>query len=433
MTTRSDDRRAAFRNFFSQGRRRWVLAGLLAVAAAGGAYWHYGASPDIGKAAQGAPGSGRGPGGPGGPGGRPTPVQAKPVRSGELHVFLSALGTVTPINTVTVRSRVDGELLRLPFKEGQMVKAGDQIAEIDPRPYQVQLTQAEGQLAKDQALLANARVDLARYKTLIEQDSISKQQVDTQEALVRQYAGTVKSDEGQVASAKLQLSYTRITAPVSGRIGLRQVSPGNIVHASDANGLVIINQIQPIHVLFALPEDNLPAVQTALHSGAPVLVEAWDRAQKNLLATGRLFTLDNQIDTATGTVKLKAEFANAKDELFPNQFVNIRVLVETRPDALLMPTAAVQRGSQGTFVFLVHDDNTVTPKPVKLGPVDGEAVAVEHGLSAGDKVVVDGTDRLRDGAKVEVIEPTVPKGKPSNGNRGNRRQGGQGGGRPPAP
>lgn len=438
MTTRLDDRRAAVRTFFTQGRRRWMLAAALVAAAAGVAYWQYGPSgPGLPGSGGGAPGGMRAPGGPG-MNGRPTPVQAKAVRSGELRVFLTALGTVTPVNSVTVRSRVDGELLKFHFQEGQMVKAGALLAEIDPRAYQVQQTQAEGQLAKDQALLANARIDLARYQTLLEQDSIAKQQVDTQAALVRQYAGTVKSDEGQVANARLQLSYTRITAPVSGRVGLRQVTPGNIVHASDATGLVIINQIQPIQALFALPEDNLPAVQKALRSGSTVLVEAWDRAQKNKLATGRLLTLDNQIDTTTGTVKLKAEFANdgkdGTEELFPNQFVNIRLLAETRPDALLLPTAAVLRGSQGTFVFIVRDDGTVTPRPVKLGPVDGEVVAVESGLTAGDKVVVDGTDRLRDGAKVEVVEPTIPAAKKSGGPRkGEQRRGGPGGGRPPAP
>lgn len=351
------------------------------------------------------------------------PVVAAPVRQGSIDVYLSALGTVTPRNMVTVRSRVDGQLMQVNFREGQLVKAGDLLAQIDPRPFEVQLTQAQGQLAKDQALLKNAQLDLERYRTLLAQDSISKQQVDTQESLVRQDEGTVKADQGQVDNAKLQLTYSRVTAPISGVVGLRQVDPGNIIHATDANGLVVITQLQPITVIFPIPEDNLPQVASRLKSGTPVEVEAWDRAQKTKLATGKLLTLDNQIDTTTGTIKVRAEFANDDSALFPNQFVNVRLAAETRTNATLVPSAAVLRGSPGTFVYKVKDDKTVTVTPVKLGPVQGETTAIENGVSPGDLVVVDGTDKLREGAKVELITPdarNAPAAAPAlpNGRRG---------------
>ena len=362
---------------------------------------------------------------------RALPVVAAPVRQGSIDVYLSALGTVTPRNMVTVRSRVDGQLMQVNFREGQVVKAGELLAQIDPRPFEVQLTQAAGQLAKDQALLKNAQLDLERYRTLLAQDSISKQQVDTQESLVRQYEGTVKADQGQVDNAKLQLTYSRITAPISGVVGLRQVDPGNIVHASDTNGLVVITQLQPITVLFPIPEDNLPRVASRLKSGTPVDVEAWDRAQKTKLATGRLLTIDNQIDTTTGTIKLRAEFANDDGALFPNQFVNVRLAAETLTDATLVPSAAVLRGSPGTFVYRVKDDKTtgqttdktVTVTPVKLGPVQGETTVIESGVSPGEQVVVDGTDKLREGAKVELITPesrnaSAPAPARANGKRG---------------
>jgi membrane fusion protein, multidrug efflux system len=339
------------------------------------------------------------------PNAKALPVVAAQARQGSIDVYLSALGTVTPRNMVTVRSRVDGQLMRVAFREGQLVKTGDLLAEIDPRPFEVQLTQAQGQLAKDQALLKNAQLDLERYRTLLSQDSISKQQVDTQESLVRQYEGTVKADQGQVDNAKLQLVYSRITAPISGVVGLRQVDPGNIIHASDTNGLVVITQLQPITVIFPIPEDNLPQVAARLRSSTPVAVDAWDRAQKTKLATGKLLTLDNQIDTTTGTIKLRAEFANDDGALFPNQFVNVRLASETRTGATLVPSAAVLRGSPGTFVYLVKDDKSVTVAPVKLGPVQGETTAIESGIAPGDMVVVDGTDKLREGAKVELIMP----------------------------
>jgi multidrug efflux system membrane fusion protein len=367
------------------------------------------------------------------PSARALPVVAAPERQGSIDVYLNALGTVTPRNVVTVRSRVDGQLMQVAFREGQLVKAGELLAEIDPRPFQVQLTQAEGQLAKDQALLKNAQLDLERYRTLLSQDSISKQQVDTQESLVRQYEGTVKADQGQVDNARLQLTYSRITAPISGVVGLRQVDPGNIIHASDTNGLVVITQLQPMTVIFPIPEDSLPQVMARLKSGTPVVVEAWDRGQKMKLAAGKLLTIDNQIDTTTGTIKLRAEFPNDDGALFPNQFVNIRMAAETRAGATLVPSAAVLRGAPGTFVYLVKDDKTVTVVPVKLGPVQGETSAVESGLSPGDMVVVDGTDKLREGAKVDLVTPesrAAPQPAPArtNGKRGDGSPQGKKGG-----
>src|SRR6266540_363774 len=288
------------------------------------------------------------------PNARPLPVVAAPARKGNIDVHIDALGTVTPRNMVVVHSRVDGQLMSVAFREGQTVKAGDLLAQIDPRPFEVQLTQALGQMARDQAQLKNAKVDLERYRTLLAQDSISKQQVDTQESLVRQYQGAIEADQGQIDNAKLQLTYSRITAPITGRVGLRQVDPGNMIHASDQNGLVVITQLTPITVVFTLPEDSVPRVMKRLAAGEAITVDAFDRDGKVKLATGKLITVDNQIDTATGTVKLKAEFPNTDSALFPNQFVNARMGLETRPDATLVPTAAIQRGAPGTFVFVVN-------------------------------------------------------------------------------
>jgi multidrug efflux system membrane fusion protein len=369
------------------------------------------------------------------PNARPLPVVAAPARKGNIDVRIDALGTVTPRNMVVVHSRVDGQLMSVAFREGQTVKAGDLLAQIDPRPFEVQLTQANGQMARDQALLRNAQIDLERYRTLLTQDSISKQQVDTQEALVRQYQGAVQSDQGAIDNAKLQITYSRITAPISGRVGLRQVDPGNMVHASDSNGLVTITQVQPITVIYPVPEDNVPRIVKRMQSGQEVAVEAFDRSGKNKLATGRLLTFDNQIDTATGTVKLKAEFPNQDAALFPNQFVNVRMAVETRQDVTLAPTAAIQRGAPGTFVFLVKQDQSVAMTPVKLGATEGENAEVQSGLEPGNLVVVDGADKLRDGSKVELVDPaarragqaTPPKGPPGAdkaGDQGRRRKGG---------
>ena len=294
--------------------------------------------------------------------------------------------------------------MEVHFLEGQSVKRGDLLATIDPRPFQVQLTQAEGQMARDQEILKNARLDNQRYKQLWEQDSIPKQQVDTQEALVRQYEGAVKIDQGQIDSANLQLTYSRITAPVSGRVGLRQVDPGNIIHATDANALVVITQLQPISVVFPIPEDSLPQVLDKLKSGAHLPVDAYDRDQKQKLATGTLLTVDNQIDPSTGTVKLKAVFPNPNNELFPNQFVNARLLVEVRLAAVVTPSAAIQRGQQGAFVYLLKPERTVSVQPVTLGVTQGDDIAITTGLEPGDSVVVAGSEGLRDGSSVIVKE-----------------------------
>ena len=371
-------------------------------------------------------------GGPGRPGfAGPIPVVAAAAAPGDMDVMMSALGTATPLRTVAVRSRVDGELVRIHFQEGQRVRQGELLAEIDARPFQVQLEQAEGQLTRDEALLANARLDLERYKTLFAQDSIAKQQVDTQASLVRQYEGALQVDRSQVQNARLQLAYTRITAPVGGRLGLRLVDPGNIVHASDQNGLVVITQLEPISVVYTVPQDAVPAVMKRLGAGEHIPVAAWDREMKAKLAQGVLASADNQIDPATGTVKLRAQFANDDGALFPNQFVNVRMTLDTLHDVIVIPSAAVQRGAQGLFVYVVAADNTVAQRPVKLGPGDGQRVSVSEGLAAGELVVTDGMDRLRPGATVQTsaqrpdIKPPPPKagkfGKGEKGGKGRRK------------
>lgn len=394
-------------------RGRWIAGALLIALLAGGWYWYSHRSAPQGQQA-GAPGPGgrmpSGPGGPGRPGGMgmpSAPVVVNQVLQRDMDVVLNGLGNVTPVSNVTVRARVSGPLLRVLFQEGQMVKAGEVLAEIDPRPFQAALDQALGQLARDQALLQNARLDLQRYRTLLEQDSIAKQQVDTQEALVRQYEGVVKTDQAAVDTARLQLGYTRIKAPASGRIGLRQVDPGNIVSTSDTNGIALITQIKPIAVLFSIPEDNLPSVLRQLNAGQTLAVQAWDRQARNKLADGALLTTDNQIDTTTGTVRLKAVFRNDDGMLFPNQFVNVRMRVDTLRDATVVPVAAIQRGQQGIFVYVVDEQNRVKVQTLELGPGDGEYSAVLRGLRPGQRVVVDGADRLREGMTVETVDPAA--------------------------
>jgi len=335
----------------------------------------------------------------------PAPVVAQPARQGDLPVTLEGIGSVTPLASVMVRSRVDGQLMQVHFDEGQMVQAGDLLAEIDPRPFQVQLEQAQGQLARDEALLANANVDLARYKRLVAEDSIPHQQLDTQAALVRQYQGVVQADQAQVDNAQLQLTYARITAPIAGRLGLRLVDPGNMVHASDAGGLVVITQISPIAVVFTIPEDSLQPVLAKVRSGAELPVEAYDRANRRLLANGTLLTVDNAVDPTTGTVRLKAQFPNTDDALFPNQFVNARLQLDVQRAVTLVPTAAVQRGTQGPFVYVVKPDHTAEVRPVTLGADDGDDTAIAQGLTVGELVVVDGADGLRAGRAVSLRTP----------------------------
>ncbi len=398
-------------------RRTWVW--LLVLCILGGTAYFVFAKSESGKPA----GSQQAGGKPGmNAMNRSQPVVAVTAKVGDINLYLNGLGTVVPLNTVTVKTHVDGELSAVMFREGQMVKQGDLIVQIDPRPYQVLLAQAEGTMAHDVALLKNAQVDLERYRTLFEQDSIAKQQLDTQASLVRQYESSLKVDQAQIDSAKLQLTYSRITAPVSGRVGLRQVDVGNIVHAADTNGIVIITQLQPITVVFILPEDNISDVMKKMRAGQKLTVDAYDRSGKTKLASGVLLTVDNQIDTTTGTVKLKAQFANDDSSLFPNQFVNARMLLDVMRETIIIPAAAVQRGSQGTFVYVIKDDKTVTVHPVKLGPTEGETAAIESGLSVGEIVVVDGTDKLREGAKVETAERNAAAapadgGAPKHGKR----------------
>ena len=394
-------------------RPRWVLPAVIvvviALVAAGIWYWRSrdAAAPPAAEATKDGKGSKAGKAGKGGrfsPTG-PQPVAAAAARKGDINIVQTALGTVSALRTVTVKPRVDGQLQEVLFTEGQMVKQGDVIAQIDPVPLQVALAQAEGTLARDAAQLNNARLDRDRYNTLLKQDSIAQQQVDQQAALVRQLEGTVKVSQAQVDNARLQLSYARITAPISGRLGLRQVDPGNMVRGSDANGIAVITQVDPISVLFTIPQDALPRVLARLSAGEKPPVEAWDREQKNLLAKGSLITTDNQIDVATGTVKLKAQFPNKEGKLFPNQFVNVRMVVDTRRDVVVVPAAAVQRGTQGTLVYVVKDDSTVALRPVVVGPTEGQLTQVESGLQVGERVITDGVDRIREGAKVEVTEP----------------------------
>jgi multidrug efflux system membrane fusion protein len=400
-------------------RRKW-WPWLLTLVLIGAAAWVAMRTNWISAASNGARSAaaskaGRGPGGAG----RLVPVVASEVRRGDMPVYLDGLGSVAAFNTVTIRTRVDGELVNVAFKEGDFVKQGDLLAEIDPRPFNVQLELAQAQKAHDEALLANARLDLTRYNTLVTQDAVPKQQLDTQIASVAQYEATVKADQAQIDNAKLQLVYSRIISPLTGRIGLRLVDRGNIVHATDAGGLAVVTQLQPIAVLFNIAEDSLPVVTAKLRAGAKLPVIAWDRGLTRKLGAGTVLTLDNQIDQTSGTVRFKAEFENADLSLFPNQFVNARLLLDTKRQTLIVPAAAVQHSPASAFVYRVKKDNSVEVRNVVAGVTEGDEVAVDRGLDAGDLVVTDGIDKLEQGSKVAVRIAGAPtSGRPGKGASG---------------
>lgn len=358
--------------------------------------------------------------------GKAPPVVIALVAKGDMDIFLNGLGTVTPLRTVLIRARVDGQIDTIAFTEGQLVKKGDLLVQIDPRPFQVQLEQAEGQLAKDQAALDDAKIDLGRYKELNASKSISKQVLDTQQALVHQDEAAIKVDQASIDTAKLQLTYARVTSPIDGRIGLRMADEGNIVHASDSNGLAVVSQVQPITVVFSLPEDNIPQVLKKMATGEPVRVDAFDRDLKTKLATGTLLAIDNQIDPGSGTLRFKASFKNEDGGLFPNQFVNARLLVDTLRDAVIVPTAAVQRSPTSTFVYVVSTDKTVRLQDVVVAATDADRTALSDKteLKVGEMVVTDGVDKLVPGREVSI-------GRGGGATRPSTRPAGAGGGGAP--
>ncbi|HWF07920.1 MAG TPA: MdtA/MuxA family multidrug efflux RND transporter periplasmic adaptor subunit [Bryobacteraceae bacterium] len=375
-------------------KRRWPwVVGLLALLLAAFLIFGKTGKPDSAKK--------DGKGGRGGAA-TATPVVAAEAKTGNIGVYVTGLGAVTPIYTVTVKSRVDGQLESVHFREGERVRQGDLLIEIDRRPYDAAVTQAEGQLLRDQALLENARVDQTRYTTLLSQDAIPEQQLTAQKSLVKQYEGTVKNDEGQLAAARLNVTYCRITAPISGVIGLRLVDPGNIVHAADTNGMLVITQVQPISLIFTVGEDQLPPILQKIRAGQRLPVEAWDRDLKNRIATGRLETVDNEIDQTTGTLKLRAIFDNTDDALFPNQFVNARLLQQEKTGVTLLPSAAIQRNTNATYVYLIQPDSTVRLRNITIGTTEGDQTEITSGLSPGDRVVMTGVDKLQDGSRVSV-------------------------------
>jgi membrane fusion protein, multidrug efflux system len=394
-----------------RSRLRAGIIWLILLAAAAGIGWylwtHHHAAPSGGQGR-----AGQAP---------PQPVGAATIAKGDVRIMLNELGTVTSLDTVTVLTQISGQLTEVAYKEGQVVKKGDFLVQIDPRPFQAALEQAQGALAHDQGLLDQAKADLQRFVTLGRQDSIAQQQLDDQRYLVQQVTGTVLTDQGTVDNAKLNLAYCHIVSPIDGQVGLRMVDAGNYVQTSSTSGLVVIAQMQPISVLFSVPEDNLPDIIQRVRAGATLTVEAYDRANSRLLATGQLATLDNQIDTTTGTLKLRALFANPDELLYPNQFVNARLLVNTMQNTTRVPVPAVQRGEPGTYVYVINANNTVSVRPVKLGPTDGGFTAVMSGLQPGEKVVTDGTDRLRDGALVTVPPPGQSRGQSQGQNPGQGR------------
>ncbi len=380
--------------------RSWVWV-LLVIILGAGAYFYLRQSKERTSSAQAQPAP------------RAVPVSTAAVRKGDIGVYIIALGTVTPVYTDTITSRVQGEIVNVFYREGQMVHKGDPLLDIDSRPYQAALTQVEGQLAHDQALLNEAKIDLGRYQSAYQQNAIAKQQVDDQEQTVFQYEGTVKNDEGQVENAKVNLIYCHITSPIDGRVGLRLVDPGNIVQANSTTALVVVTQLQPITVIFSVAEDYLPQIQEQMRSGRRLAVDAFDRDQQKKLATGSLLTLDNQIDPTTGTLKLKAIFPNGDNSLFANQFVNARLLVDTLHDAILIPSAAIQRNAQGAFVYLIKPDQTATIQTITAGTTDGDTTAVQ-GLQPGQVIAVKGFEKLQEGARVAVQNTSSgPDGKQS--------------------
>jgi multidrug efflux system membrane fusion protein len=388
--------------------KRILFIACVLLAAAGVAWLGYSRAHDTSGAAASKGGRGAKNG--------PMPVATATAQKGDIKITVDALGTVTPLATVTLRSQIAGKLDQVNFQEGQIVKAGDVVAQVDPRPYQLAVTQAEGQLQRDQAIYDGAVRDLKRYTKLVAEDSIARLQMDTQQTLVDQYKGVVETDQAQLGTAKLNLEYTQITAPVTGRIGLRQVDIGNYVQVGDANGIAILTQTQPISVVFSLPEDNLQTIMNRMSSGATLPVDAMDRSQTTQLAEGTLSNVDNQIDVTTGTVKMRAQFANTDNKLFPNQFVNVRLLVDTLKDAIVIPRAAVRTGSQGTYVFTVKTDtSTVAMTAITLGPAEAEKIAVTKGVNEGDVIVTDGADKLKDGDKVLLPGAAPP---PDDGKSG---------------
>jgi membrane fusion protein, multidrug efflux system len=380
-------------------RGRWIFAAILVLLAAGGLWWYeHAKSVAAAKAASAKAAKAAAAG---------TPVVAAQATKGNIGVYVTGLGAITPIYTVTVKSRVNGQLMTVHFKEGDLVKEGDPLIEIDPRPYEAAVVQAQGALVRDTALLANSRVDLVRYTTLVAQDAVPEQTLATQRALVAQYEGTVTNDQGTLDAAKVNVVYCHITSPITGIVGLRLVDPGNIVNSTDTNGMIVITQIQPISVIFTVGEDQLPPILQKIRAGQTLPVDAWDRDNKNKLSSGTLSTIDNLIDQTTGTLKLRATFDNQNRALFPNQFVNARLLQQEKTGVTLLPSAAIQRNTNDTYVYLIQANNTVTVRNIKIGTTEGDQSEITSGLVPGDKVVMTGVDKLQEGSKVAPTMQTA--------------------------